>query len=61
MVFKIGTVMIERSTPKPNELCFTKFCYVWSFSYFPKGGWMWEDHLSPTEAKIGADLGNILF
>ena len=71
MVFEINTMMKiyylderfhtddMKSTLRPNQLCFTKFCCVRSFSYFPGDGWgklEIKDHLSPAEAEIGAEL-----
>ena len=42
------------------QLCFTKFCCIEPFSYFPGGGWGKienKDHLSPAEAETRAELG----
>ena len=55
-----------RFTYRPDQLCFTQFGSVWSFSYFPGGGGGggggWgkieiKDHLSQAEAETGDELG----
>ena len=41
------------------------FSLIWPFWYFPRvGGYVGQikikDHLSPAEAEVGAELGNII-
>ena len=51
-----------RSAHEPNQHCLTQFSSIYHFLTFP-GGWVGEikikDHLSPDEAEIRAELGNI--
>ena len=54
-----------RSAHEPNQHCLTQFSSIYHFLTFPGGwvvGWVGEikinDHLSPAEAEIRAELGN---